>query len=259
MTKPARRREAKKVLTTLAALAISLTALVSVPAVGSAATQAASPAPYLLTKSAMPKGWARISLSGTGIPSLLSDICPAKDQRTGACSSADAGFAAGGGLPTTTLLTATTTTVPTTATTAQSSTAHVGATLSFQDEDGTPYTVQLGQVIDPAQGADEFSTPNAGDRFVATVFKITDTGASPISDDANNNSTVVGSDDQDYTADFDDVSECTNFNDGEYQITAGQSSTGCVVFQLPIGVTVAQVQWSPSGGFGGSFGAWDVP
>lgn len=161
--------------------------------------------------------------------------------------------------PTPTTTTTTTTIPSTTTTTGQSATAHVGATLSFADDNGNPYTVQLTQVIDPAQGADEFDQPNAGYRFVAAVFDITDTGAKSISDDANNNSTVVGSDDQDYTADFDSVSECTNFNDGEYQIDPGQSSTGCVVFQLPTSVTVAQVQWSPNGGFGGSFGSWDVP
>ena len=98
----------------------------------------------------------------------------------------------------------------------------------------------------------------AGTRFVAAVFKITDNGTASTSDDANNNATIVGSNDESYSADFDNVSECTNFNDGEYEIASGQSLTGCVVFEIPTSVSVAKIEWSPDGGFGGSFGEWHV-
>ena len=110
----------------------------------------------------------------------------------------------------------------------------------------------------PAQGGDGgLATPNPGYRFVATVFVVTDTGSAQTSDDANGDASVIGSDDQSYSPDFDDVTECTNFNDGEYQLSPGQSLTGCVVFQLPTSVTVAQVQWSPDI-FANSFGYWTV-
>ena len=132
------------------------------------------------------------------------------------------------------------------------------STLSFKDENGDAYSVDLVEVIDPAQGADQFTTPNAGDRFVAADFKITDTGKQATSDDANSTASIVGSDNQTYTADFDSVSGCTNFNSGEYQINPGQSATGCVVFQLPTTIKVSKVEWSPNGGFGGSFGTWNV-
>lgn len=134
----------------------------------------------------------------------------------------------------------------------------VGAILSFKDENGDAYSVQLVQVIDPAQGADQFTTPNTGDRFVAAVFKITDTGSASISDDANDNASIVGSDDESYSADFDSVAECTNFNSGTYQVAPGESLTGCVVFQIPTSVNISKVEWSPTSGFGGSFGQWTV-
>jgi hypothetical protein len=159
--------------------------------------------------------------------------------------------------PTTTTTTrpVTTTSHPTTTTT----TPGVGGTLSFEDANGVPYTVSLQQVIDPAPGADQDNQPDPGDRFVAAEFVITDTSSSATtSDDANNDATVVGSDDQTYDADFDDVAGCTNFNDGLYQLSPGQSATGCVVFQLPTSVTVATVEWSASGVFGGTFGEWKV-
>jgi hypothetical protein len=137
-----------------------------------------------------------------------------------------------------------------------SSSASPGSVLSFKDENGNPYRVQAVQVIDPAQGADQYTTPNAGDRFVAVVFKITDTGSNQISDDANNNASVIASNDQTYTADFDSVSECTNFKSGEYQLAKGQAVTGCVVFQVPTDLKVTTVEWSP--GFGENFGEWKV-
>ncbi len=137
-----------------------------------------------------------------------------------------------------------------------SSGASTGSVLSFKDENGNPYQVQAVNIIDPAQGADQFTTPNAGDRFVAIVFKITDTGKNQISDDANSDASIVASNDQTYTADFDSVSECTNFNSGEYQLANGQSVTGCVVFQVPTGLSVSVVEWAP--GFGENFGEWKV-
>jgi hypothetical protein len=138
----------------------------------------------------------------------------------------------------------------------KSKSASKGSVLSFKDENGNPYKVQAIQVIDPAQGADQYTTPNAGDRFVAVVFKITDTGSNQISDDANSNASIIASNDQSYTADFDNVSECTNFNDGEYQLAKDQSVTGCVVFQVPTDLKVTTVEWSP--GFDENFGEWKV-
>jgi hypothetical protein len=137
--------------------------------------------------------------------------------------------------------------------------AHTGAMLTLTGEGGAKATVQLTQVIDPAQGADQFTTPDAGKRFVATVFKITNTSGSALTGDANNDVSVVGSDNQTYTADFDNVSECTNFASGQYQLAAGESTTGCVVFQVPTGAAVAKVKYSPSSGFANDFGEWLNP
>jgi hypothetical protein len=165
-------------------------------------------------------------------------------------------------LPTTT--TSTTVTVP--APTSTSTTAPVpgvGGTHSFTDSNGVPYTVTLSQVIDPATGAD--GVANYGNQYIAAVFTITDTAAASAtngttSDDADNDAVVIGSDDQTYTADFDGVTECTNFNGGNYDLSPGQSTTGCVVFQIPASVSPATVEWSADGGFGGTgtFGEWKV-
>ena len=101
----------------------------------------------------------------------------------------------------------------------------------------------LTQVIDPATGADQFATPDAGKRFVATVLTIKNIGGSAIQGDANSDGSLIGSDNQTYTADFNDVSGCTNFNSGSYQLAPGESADGlrCVpgayldhAFQVPL-------------------------
>jgi hypothetical protein len=137
-------------------------------------------------------------------------------------------------------------------------TAPHGATQTVTDENGVSYSVQLSQVIDPAQGATEFNTPNAGYRFVTTLFTISNTSSSEITENANNDTNVIGSNNQTYTADFNSVSECTNFSFGEFQLAPGESSTGCVTFQVPVGVSVVKVRFTPSSGFSRYFAEWLV-
>ena len=111
-------------------------------------------------------------------------------------------------------------------------------------ESGNVSSVTLIKVIDPAKGADEFNTPDNGKRFVGAEFRIKDLSGTT-DDDANSNAVAQGSNSQTYTADFSDIAGCTNFNDGEYNVTAGQSVVGCVVFQVPKGVKTSAIQWAP--------------
>lgn len=159
------------------------------------------------------------------------------------------------------------TTVNTTASTSSSSskssssssatTAHVGSTVNVGGSKGLAVT--LNQVIDPASGADQYTTPNAGDRFVAVDVKIVNNGTAAFSDDANSDVTLIGTDNQSYTADFDNVSECTNFNSGQYTLSPGESTTGCVVFQIPDAVNTAKIQFQTQSGLSQSTGEWLVP
>ena len=137
--------------------------------------------------------------------------------------------------------------------------AHVGATLPLNGASGAAADVTLTQVIDPATPASQVITPDAGKRYVATLIKIEDTGTSSIQGDANNDSSLIGSDGQTYTPDFGAVSECTNFNGGNYQLGVGESAVGCVIYQVPTSVIPAKYQFSPNSGFSGTFGEWIIP
>jgi Domain of unknown function (DUF4352) len=142
-------------------------------------------------------------------------------------------------------------------------TAHVGATLSLSGQDGAAAEVTLTQVINPATGSTGPPTgangnPN-GASFVATLVTLKNTGSSALQGNANDDSTLIGSNNQSYTADFDAVRECTNFSSGSYHLTPGASATSCVVFVMPVGVTPAKFQYSPNSGFSNDFGEWLIP
>lgn len=142
---------------------------------------------------------------------------------------------------------------PSTTIQAKATAAHVGSTLNLRH-----LSVTLTKVIDPAQGADQYTTPDPGKRFVATELTITNNSSTGYSNDANSNVTLIGTDNQSYTPDYNSVSECTNFNSGVYTLASGESSTGCVVFQVPTGVNPAKVQFSSSI-LGNNTGEWLVP
>jgi hypothetical protein len=134
----------------------------------------------------------------------------------------------------------------------------VGTPYAVTDASGDEMSVTLTQVIDPAQGASQFDTPQSGDRFVGAVFTIKGISGTS-SDDANNDATLIGSNGQTYTADFDDIAAYTNFDDGEYSVSTGESSVGAVTFQIPLGVGISKIEWSANAGLSGAPGEWLVP
>ena len=134
----------------------------------------------------------------------------------------------------------------------------VGTVYTVTDQSGNKMTVAFTKVIDPAQGADQFTTPGNGNRFVGAVFTINGISGT-LSDDANNDATLIGSNGQTYTADFDSIAAYTNFNNGEYNVSAGENSVGAVTFQVPLTVKVTKIEWSANGGFGGAPAEWLVP
>ena len=145
---------------------------------------------------------------------------------------------------------------PATTAPAQATTGHVGDTFTATTSNGDKYTVTLVKVIDPATSSDNYSTPKNGFRFVGAVFTVTGVSGSLTYEDANNDASVVGSDTQTYTPDFSPIAGYTNFNSGDIDVTAGQTVTGAVTFQVPSGVQVDRVQWQANGF--GQHATWTV-
>jgi len=137
-------------------------------------------------------------------------------------------------------------------------TGPVGTIYTVTDPNGNKISVTLTKMIDPAQGADQFTTPDNGNRFVGAVFTITGISGT-FSDDANNDATLIGSNGQTYTADFDSIAGYTNFDNGQYTVSVGERSVGAVTFQVPLTVTVTKVEWSANAGLGGAPAEWLIP
>ena len=92
--------------------------------------------------------------------------------------------------------------------------------------------------------------------LLAVEFKVKDTSARyEVSDDADLDMTIVASNDQTYTASFNTVTECTNFNHGDFQLEPGASVVGCVVFELPSNLRATDVKWTDASGL---FNDWRV-
>ena len=121
------------------------------------------------------------------------------------------------------------------------------STADVEDFSRDPLAVTMTQIVDPAIGANSGYTPNPGYRFVAVEMTLQNAGNATITDDANNDVTVIGTDSQAYVADFDEVAECTNFSFGDYTLLAGNSESGCVVYQLPTAVNVKAIQFALGG------------
>ena len=128
--------------------------------------------------------------------------------------------------------------------------ARIGSYFDVGDGSGDTYRVTLVKIIDPAQGTSEFDVPDNGKRFVGAVFKIKALKGSPRDEDANSDADLIGSNGQTYTFDLNDIAGYTNFDNGTIHVPQGQTVTGSVAFQVPDGVKVAEVQWTP-----GSFGS----
>jgi len=117
------------------------------------------------------------------------------------------------------------------------------------------YTVQATQVVDPAAPDNSFDAAPSGQHLVGVEFTIKGVSGTE-QDDANSDAVLQGSNGQDYTPNFGAIAAGTNFNSGQFNTSAGTSVTGWVNFQVPDGVTVTNVQWSPGASTGGTTVTW---
>jgi hypothetical protein len=127
----------------------------------------------------------------------------------------------------------------------------LGTTETIHDFYNDPLSVTASQVFDPATAAAGAGLPDSGYRFVAVLVSLVNNSTEEISDDANFTMTVAGTDGQTYTADFGTVSQCSNFydNSGFFDLAPGDSTSGCVIFQVPTAVSVQSISFSLAQGY----------
>jgi len=125
----------------------------------------------------------------------------------------------------------------------------IGTSQAVHDFYGDVLTVTMSQFLDPATAGNGSGPPDAGYRFVAVEADLSNTSNGDVGGDANLGMMVRGSDGKTYLANYGTVVECTNYSYGEIDVPVGGTSTGCVVFQLPTGVTVQSVTFSLDSGY----------
>ena len=149
------------------------------------------------------------------------------------------------------------TTFPPTESAPRNAAARVGATLNLMRIGEQQIAVTLLQVINPATVPNNWGEP--GKNYIATRMTLTNTGTTTIVGNTNSNVTVVGSDNQEYRADFARVIECTDFVYGWFILPVGAAKTGCVTFALPTSVAPTKIRYTPSSGISHDVGEWLYP
>ena len=117
-----------------------------------------------------------------------------------------------------------------------------------------PMTIK--QIIDPAQGADQFNTPDNGKHFVGVVYQVK-LISGKIDDSADNCATLMGSDSHAYDSDISSIAGYSGTSN-LLKLNTGESQTGAVVFQVPNGVKATTVKWTPDSCMADSTATWNV-
>jgi hypothetical protein len=140
-------------------------------------------------------------------------------------------------------------------------TGPVGTTFTVTDtnQNGATvkYSVTLDKVIQHAHADNSFDTAPAGDHLAAAEFTIKGLVGDD-QDDANNDASAVGNDNQTYQTGMEGVDAGTNFTSGVFNTSPGSASIGWVSFEVKDGVTVSSIQWSPDSNMGGDSATWTV-
>lgn len=99
---------------------------------------------------------------------------------------------------------------------------------------GETLAVTLTKVADPATPADEFSTPQGGDRLVGTQFRIANAGSVPYHDVIDSDVQLIDEKGQAYQPELGDSITAGRLFE-EVRINPGDSRLGFVVFSVPTG------------------------
>jgi hypothetical protein len=122
-----------------------------------------------------------------------------------------------------------------------------GTALAVTDLNGSTYAITLVKMLDPAQPAGLADAAVSGTHLVGAEFTLRGLSGH-ISDNADDDAVIEGSDHHVYQAALGAVSAGADFSGGRFSIASGQAVTGWVAFQVRDGVKPLLVQWIPDAG-----------
>jgi hypothetical protein len=136
--------------------------------------------------------------------------------------------------------------------------AKVGDTIALKGtDDGSKLDVTVVKVVDPAKGADEFTTPGSGKRYVGIQFRLVNTGSVAYNDSPSNGAQVSDADGQQFESAFADISAGPSMS-SDVKLKPGGKALGWIVFEVPKASKVSVVQFGMDSGFAEQTGEWKL-
>ncbi|MFE2317043.1 DUF4352 domain-containing protein [Streptomyces sp. NPDC059441] len=124
-------------------------------------------------------------------------------------------------------------------------------------DDGSKLDVTVVKVVDPAKGADEFTTAESGKRFVGVQFRLVNTGTIAYNDSPSNGAQLADKDGQHFESTFGDISAGPSMA-SEVKLKPGGKALGWIVFEVPKASKVSVVQFGMDSGFAEQTGEWKL-
>jgi hypothetical protein len=136
--------------------------------------------------------------------------------------------------------------------------AKVGDTIALKGtDDGSKLDVTVVKVADPAKGADEFTTPQSGKRFIGVQFRLVNTGSVAYHDSPSNGAQLADKDGQQFESTFGDISAGPSMS-SDVKLKPGAKALGWIVFEVPKASKVSVVQFGMDSGFAEQTGEWKL-
>src|SRR5690606_30374556 len=104
---------------------------------------------------------------------------------------------------------------------------------------------------------DEYSSPEAGKRFVAVQFRLKNTGTAVYSDSPSNGARIIDTQGQHFDASYQNSAAGPGFP-GSVTVAPGDSALGFITFEIPTASKLAKVQFAMNSGFSGNKGQWNA-
>jgi hypothetical protein len=137
-------------------------------------------------------------------------------------------------------------------------TGHVGTTINYTDDAGTNLDITATKFVANAKPADEFSTPDAGKRFVSVQMRFTNKGDKVYDASLLMALKVADADGQTFDVSLFDSGAGAPFPSASVNIVPGKSSLGFVTFEVPKASKITEVQYLASSGVGDVAATWNV-
>lgn len=138
------------------------------------------------------------------------------------------------------------------------SVAAVGDTINLTgQEEGERVAVTVVKVVDPAKPENEFSSPDAGMRFVAVQFRLKNIGTQVVDESPGNGAKIRDTQGQQFNETFADTAAGPGFG-GSVTLTPGDTALGFLVFEVPTDSKIDRIQFALASGFARNIGQWRV-